>query len=134
MKKIKFPHMRNELVGNLEELSNAELQQQKWGPNVKGINRGHFDFIIHNIFDDSDIAEDAYSTIGEILLNNQEAELLSSVSRKLDQLLNKYGNDLGDLEYAEKPEWGDIVKSAQLALAELQSNDTKYNLGVKTQL
>ena len=96
MKMIEFPWMRMNVLVNLQELSDASEQTRRW---IKHEKYGSFDEVIHCLFDDSSFERDPRRTIGALLFNEQEAELIKDTIDLIDELFDKYGKDLSDAEY-----------------------------------
>ena len=86
--------------------------QQKF---PKGIEYDCFDVVVNFLFDDTDLAENPEDYIGYCLRNRQEAELLKRVTKSLDRLLAKLGNELSDLEDISSPLWLEVIQTATIA-------------------
>ena len=108
--------MRVDLMTFLESLSNYEYQMNCWvrGNCPIGV-EDSFDMSVHFFFDDTGLAQDASSLIGYLLYDEIEAELITNVCYAIDTLFNKYGTTLSDDEYINKPEWKEILNTAQIA-------------------
>jgi hypothetical protein len=121
MSEIEFPWLRFQLVENLKALSDVDYQVREW------INRSpednpefdEMDYIIHFLYDDTELAENPYDAVGSILLNKNEADTLKSLSTCLDNIFSKYGTDLNGPEYIKLPEWIHVVECARIALSEI---------------
>jgi hypothetical protein len=113
--RIKFPEMRTELMSHLRALSDPDYQRMAWIDHryPSGIKFDEFDYVIHFFYDDTDLASDPDSLIGEILENKEEASSIKQLVRELDALFDRYGLDLRDGEYMDKPEWMSIVARAR---------------------
>lgn len=120
---LKLPSMRKELVDYLQGLSDREYQYQAW-VNNRRIGGGHdeLDYAVHFLYDDTNLARDPISTVGWILKNNDEVDLISDLVRQLDHIFDKYGLDLTDKEYIETMEWEAVIKSAAAAKKHLEIN------------
>jgi hypothetical protein len=98
MSNIKFPEMREELVGHLRELSDIDYQRRVW---VGGISEGsiqhdEFDYAVHFLFDDTHLADDPISTVGWILRSPDEADLIKALVEAIEVIFKKYGTHLSD--------------------------------------
>lgn len=123
MKMIEFPWMRMNVLVNLQELSDASEQTRRW---IKQEKYGSFDEVIHCLFDDSRFEGDPRGTIGALLFNEKEADLIKDTIDLIDELFDKYGKDLSDAEYIAKPEWPGIMASAQTAYKAMIENDLRF--------
>ncbi len=118
MIEIEFPWLRFQLIENLKSLSNIEYQDRDW------IKRSHqdnaafdeMDYIIHFLYDDTELAENPQDYIGKILQNNNEVESLKKLTASLDVIFSKYGFNLDGPDYIRLPEWAQVVESAKTAL------------------
>lgn len=114
---MKFPEMRNELISNLEGLSDLRYQQDCWvnGRCPAPVEYDCFDLPVHFLFDDTDLHCDPESLIGDILKDKKEAELISDVCVAIDNIFQKYGTELSDQEYLELSEWVEVLRSSKTA-------------------
>ncbi|MDR5758467.1 SCO4402 family protein [Caballeronia sp. LZ035] len=108
---MKFPEMRAELILNLQTLSNPAYQTAAWIEHryPAGVEYDEFDYVVHFFYDDTELAENPDSLIGEILRNKEESESIKQLTKELDAMFTRYGVNLKDSEYLSKPEWADIV-------------------------
>lgn len=86
------------------------LDQRPGGGHVE------FDYAVHFLYDDTDLAEDVRSLMGIILKNDAEVIAMQNIINALNTLFDKYGTDLSDHEYINKPEWKNIVDATRVAL------------------
>ena len=120
---MKNPEMRNELLDYLFSLSDFNYQKNCW---VKGncppnIQHDEFDYSVHFLFDDTDLANNPDGLIGYILNDANEALLIKSVCEKITAIFNKYGTDLSDEQYINLSEWEEVIRSAKSAYDTLSS-------------
>jgi hypothetical protein len=112
---IKYPEMRDELVEHLKALSDRQYQEAVWvrGESRAGIEHDELDVAIHFIYDDTCLGEDPSLAIGCYLKDEIEAQSIRELVHNLDNLFSKYGLDLSDGEYINKPEWTCVLQAAQ---------------------
>ena len=122
---MKYPEMRNQLITNLESLSDWEYQKNCWVLKEcpEGVENDDFDLSVHFLFDDTELASDPESTIGFFLKDKIEAQAVKSVCDELDKIFDKYGLDKTDEEYINLVEWGKIIESASKALKIIQAEN-----------
>ena len=120
LSELKFPAMRDELISYLLGLSNAEYQYNAWVARADpDLAYDEFNYVVHFLYDDTDLATDADSWVGLIFREGSEALAISEVVRSLDVIFEKYGTALSDAEYLTKPEWAYVIESSKNALLEL---------------
>lgn len=119
MSEIKYPEMREELVNHLRALSDAEYQQRVWVAKGKEgtIEHDEFDYAVHFLYDDTQLAEDPRAMMGWILRNDSEAVLIERLVKIIESILQKHGTALSDAQYIVLPEWGGVVDVAKEALS-----------------
>lgn len=101
----------------LKDLSDIEYQYKIWVKfDVPEGTEDGFDFSIHFLYDDTELAENPKNEISWILKNTHEAKAISNLTQQIDYIFNIYGKELSDKEYIEKPEWQGVIKAAQDAL------------------
>lgn len=116
--KLKFPSMRDELIGYLRGLSDINYQCRAWVQReASDTFYDEFDYAIHFLFDDTGLATDARSWIGLVLLGEAEAQAVEGVVRSINELFLLHGVKLEDAEYLATPEWMRVVESSKEALA-----------------
>ncbi|WP_373700935.1 hypothetical protein [Neisseria dentiae] len=115
LSKLTLPNMRKELISYVDSLSDIDYQERVWvQKNFPSSNfYDDFDESIHFFYDDTSLSEDPFEYIGSILLNNQEAEAVSSLISALDDIFSKYGLHLSDKEYIELTEWIHVINAAK---------------------
>ena len=114
---LEFPEMRAELIAHLQSLADPEYQQMGWVNHrfPPGIEYDDFDNVIHFLYDDTVLSENAEADIGVILKNKEEADAVKFLINEIDSLFDIYGLSLKDGEYMSKPEWENIVRKAKNA-------------------
>jgi len=123
MNTIEFPNMRMNVLYYLRALSDASYQTNRWISHEK---YGSFDEVIHCLFDDSGFEGDPRGTIGAVLFEEREADLIRNTIDLIVELFDKYGKDLSDAEYIDKPEWPGIMASAETAYKAMMENDLRF--------
>ncbi len=121
---IENPFMRIDLISFLESLSDYEHQKNCWvqGNCSIGI-EDCFDMSVHFFFDDSGLAQNASGLLGYILYDENEVKLIANLCMTIKEILNKYGTNLTDDEYINKPEWVDVLQIAKSSLLVCVEND-----------
>lgn len=124
MNSIKYPSMRKELIDYLRSLSDLNYQKRIWidGGSDSEIQHDEFDYAIHFLYDDTELASNTDSTIGVILNNNAEASRIKNLVASIDFIFEKYGINLSDKDYVELPEWKNVIDAAGKALVEIRGN------------
>ena len=107
---LKFPNMRVELLGYLNDLRRAKTDPA-WI-------EGEFDHVVHFLFDDTPLPDQA---LGYYLASNEEVGAIQAVVEALDLVLTKHGTKLKDAEYFSKPEWAEVERRAEDALRKLKN-------------
>lgn len=122
---VKYPGMRDELLGYLQSLSDLSYQKSCWVAHncPEGIVHDELDYAIHFLFDDTKLSLDPDKCIGIFLRNHEEAEAIHLLCREIDEIFEKYG-DLTDAEYIALPEWSNVLDAAQAALRICRSETT----------
>lgn len=120
---IKYPSIRFELMRNLEKLSDLNYQNAVWVAQKYPVNIefDSFDLVVHFIYDDTSLGEDASGMLGITFIDEAEVRAFREVVGALDLLFEKHGTNLSDRDYIHKPEWVEVVKSARQALAVMRS-------------
>lgn len=116
LSKLKYPWLREELISYLDGLANEQYQYDAWVAK-KRPSGGYdeLDYTIHFFYDDTDLACNPNSLIGEILIGAEEASAIGFLIKELDFLFEKYGTELTDSEYLSKEEWKAVVQAAKYA-------------------
>ncbi|CAM4247552.1 CdiI immunity protein domain-containing protein [Bordetella tumbae] len=114
---LKCPAMRKELIDYLQGLADKDYQYKAWVNDQRpGGGHDELNYAIHFLYDDTNLAGDPRSTLGWFLKNDEEVVSISDLVKKIDFVFGKYGLELTDKEYIEKPEWDDVVQAAKTAL------------------
>ena len=117
MNDLKYPKMREELIGHLLALSDVDYQHRVWvlgGADEKtGTIHDEFDYAVHFFYDDSLLAREPDLTVGWILRDQAEVVKISKLIESMELIFQKYGTKLSDREYIELPEWGAVVAAAK---------------------
>lgn len=118
---MKFPKMRLELIDYLRGLSDFQYQQSCWvqGNCPLGVDHDEFDYAVRFLFDDTSLAENPESLIGQLLMDGGEVELISILCQKIQAIFDLYGSDLSDEQYIHLVEWKEVVASARKAFERL---------------
>ncbi|BAQ73830.1 uncharacterized protein POS17_2136 [Pseudomonas sp. Os17] len=117
LSKIEYPAMREELISYLEGLSSVDYQYNAWVSRANpDIGYDEFNYAVHFLYDDTDLANDPRSWIGIVLRGESEVAAISDVVNSIDRVFDKYGTCLTDAEYLTKLEWVDVVESSKRAL------------------
>lgn len=121
MIEVKYPEMREELEEHLRALADPAYQRRVWaaGQADGAVLYDEFDYAVHFLYDDTQLASDAHSTVGWILKNASEAECITALVNSIDAVFERYGTKLSDAEYIELPEWRSVVLAAEVAAASL---------------
>lgn len=121
---MKYPHMREELIGYLHSLADKEYQLAVWVRDepYPDVVHDELDYAIHFIYDDTCLGSDPGEAIGWFLKNDLEAQSIRNLVRCLDSLFATYGMNLEDAQYIEKPEWLDVMDAASSCEALLLSS------------
>jgi hypothetical protein len=122
MSQIEFPWLRFQLIENLKALSDPDYQRREWIKYAPEDNAefDEMDYVVHFLYDDTELAENPHDAIGSILYNKNEAEALEKLSTSLDVIFAKYGTDLDGPDYIKLPEWIGVVNCAKSALREIR--------------
>ena len=120
--KLEFPFYRSELVGYLEDL--ARMEPATMEPFLQeGRDSGFLDFLVHFFFDDTEIAEDPESLIGEIFHNRDEVEAVRPVTAALDAILESHldirSSGFDNMRILRSEDWLALRAPAAAALAVL---------------
>ena len=114
---VELPYMRRELVISLKALSDLEYQHAIWVRKEFPTETFYDDLeqTLDIIYLDTDLNENPYGYINDILKNEAEAHAVEKLVSKLTVIAKKYGRGLSNLEYIEKPEWQDVLAAAKEA-------------------
>lgn len=114
---IKIPPMRDTLIHYLNKLSDHELQRVVWSKSAQqpGTHYDNLDYPLTFLYDDTDLATNSESWIGEILKNKEEMHAVDEVINAIDAFFERYREDMCDSECIEKPEWRNVLEAAKKA-------------------
>lgn len=115
MTDVKYPEMRSELISYLEAICRLGK------PTIADHNplEQALDIAIHFIYDDTALADDASSTIGWFLSNDNEAELSRKLVASIDCFLEVHGVDSTSFDRFSTKEWGELVRRSNALLESL---------------
>lgn len=108
---LENPTMREELVWYVTVLSDKDFQRKRWvetGGNS-------FDFSVHFLFDDTQLASNPEKYIGYILKDEEEAKAVQELCQAIDEIFDEYGTNLSDATYISLPEWNSVIEAARRA-------------------
>lgn len=115
--------LRISLLAFLRELADSCIKNKK---NTSPEKQFDIDEIYHFFFDDTDLGLDAHAYIGEALLDAEEADAITRVTTKLDEIFKLLG-DRGSDTYLSNALWTDVVESASIAYSELQKDNRQFD-------
>lgn len=116
LEELKYPNMREELIGYVIGLSDTEYQYAAWVKHSRpDVGYDELDYAIHFLYDDTDLANDPNSMIGIILTDKEESAAIANLITALDLVFDKHGTTLKDEEYLSKDEWKNVVIAAEKA-------------------
>lgn len=106
---LRFQSRRSELLFTLDDIINLESEAGATQ------NDREIDFIVHFLFDDTDLAEDPASEVGNTLFDDDEAEAVKSVTSLLDLMISEIG-DKADKDFLAHHSWDTLIDRAKKAL------------------
>lgn len=114
---IKYPYMRKELIVNLRALADSTYQERVWVRIEQPVANyeDNLDAVVHFIFDDMSLDTHLEQAIGDILCNDDEAQVVRDVVEKLNKVLNSRDMNATDEEYISSPHWPEVVRVAKKA-------------------
>ncbi len=116
LSELKYPWMRDELICYLRTLADEAYQYQAWvEDNRPGGGHDELDYVIHFLYDDTDLGSNPSALIGWILKGEEEVNVIINLIDQLNHLFEKYGTQLTDKEYLETAEWKNVVQAAKVA-------------------
>ena len=118
---LRLPGRRLDLINFVQQLADPTFQRREWIEHTTNYWWATFDEVVHFLFDDTALSESPEVHIGEFLFDQTEAACMTSVCSAIDSVLNRYGGQLTDGEYMDKPEWESVVSLAQEALKTLET-------------
>lgn len=122
---VEFPDMRREVQEAVRVLADTGYQERLWLPGVPpGNGVMDWDLVVHTLYDDTFISEDSRSTVGYILRDVEEAEILDRVIEALNRVFKQLSSMEAPVrEVLRTPAWPDVVARAAAACALLDRND-----------
>lgn len=127
---IQFPDLRANLMEYVYGLSDYQYQQDFWGKTLAENYDFYDDFdqAIHFLYDTLDLTNQPEEWLNLIFLNQTEVQFTKNLVIALEKLFGKYGLNLADSAYQQKPEWEEVLSSAKiLHQILLNNNQTKFN-------
>jgi hypothetical protein len=125
MQKLKNPYMRMQLKSVLASLGDVNHQSTVWlaPPDVE--RSDSFSLCVSVLFDDLLLGESDTpgDLVGDIVLNDDEANKVMAVVQQVDNLLKAIGTEASDEEYVRHPAWANVVSAAKEAEHLLTTND-----------
>jgi hypothetical protein len=123
---VNLPWQRDNLIYYLEILSDKAKQQQRWVEHIypPGVVYDHLDYCIHFLYDDTALADDPEVTLGDILVNQDEANQVRSLIGTFEIVFDKLGMTKTDEEYINSPEWQGVVEAASRLLKFIKENNS----------
>ena len=114
---VNLPWKRTELLYYLDILASVEKQKRIWIDHIfpEGVVYDCLDFAIHFLFDDTALADDPEVTIGDILVNMDEANAIREVIDAFKVVFAQHGTQKTDQEYLSSVEWHEVVRAAKAA-------------------
>jgi hypothetical protein len=107
---IKYPSMRAELSSYARDVARASAAD------LPG-SRESLDYLVHFLFDDTTLAENANSTVGWILKSPEEAECLKALASALDRFLEAFpGNATPENAFTD-PLWKEVQRRSEVVAA-----------------
>ena len=123
LSELKYPSMRDELIGYVDALASKEYQASAWVSGGGAAEHDELDYAIHFLYDDTSLATNPNKAIGWFLKDEREAEAVKRLIVALDKVFEVHGTDLDDAAYIASHEWNDVVAAAagvQEALRDLR--------------
>ncbi len=115
---VKFPGMRYELIKSIEDLSDFEMQKEKWvDPTHPCRFSAKMRYPAEMILDECCFHEPniAFESVGWKLVNEQEAQKVETVAKALHKVTHTVGYDQPDSAYINSPLWQEVVQAAKEA-------------------
>ena len=109
-------HKRIELIAFLKEISStAKASTSHIEEQVPTAARFDIDFLIHFLFDDTDLAKNSQGEVGSILDSMEEANEVAQLSAVLDVIIDELG-DRATKDYVAHHSWSKVIEHADNAL------------------
>ncbi|MGN8172518.1 SCO4402 family protein [Agrobacterium sp. 22117] len=122
MTDLHSPDLRRRLIDHLKDMSDLEYQKSHWGKlSEEGGTYDEFDFVVHFLYDDTELANNPYAMIGWCLRSESEALAIENLVAAIDQVFEKNGLELSDQEYLLTNEWPSVLQAASHAYELLKS-------------
>lgn len=113
---VRFPAMRQEVVGALAALADRDYQQRVWIEHEYPRENFYDDLTLNiNILYDM-VLPDPHSRLGTVLLDECEANLLEELEKHLKPLIDELHN-ASDQRYVTDPRWDGVTDAAASALS-----------------
>ena len=127
---VELPGRRAELIEELKDLSDFEMQKQKWvDPKFKHSFSDEMDFPIDAILEECDFhKESSKNLVGIRLRSEEEWEAVHAVAKALMRIINEIGMDQPDSAYINSPLWQDVVEKAKISYEILMEDDSMEDL------
>lgn len=114
---VKYPAYRRIVIDCLEVLSDEDYHEQAW---INGIYQEDrwmtFTDVINWLGDAGFIYLEQEVPVGYALRNKAETASIFELTKSLDDMLNRLGNQTPDIEYVKDPDWKQIVQLSKEAL------------------
>jgi hypothetical protein len=123
---VEHPEARMRLLDTLQALADPDHQRRIW------VERSFphpdyyedLDLHIHQLYDDSDVAEDPRGHIGYTLRNEDEARAMENLNAVLSPLIDSLPPDVDDATVIAMPEWQAVIAAARQALRAFPESDS----------
>jgi hypothetical protein len=115
---VEYPQARAHLLEALKALADPDHQRRVWVERQYPHPDYFDDFAanIHQLYDDSTVAEDPHGNIGFTLRNEEEARAIESLIEVLDPLYDSIPPGADDATVIAMPEWPTVIAAARQAL------------------
>jgi hypothetical protein len=121
---VRYPSRRLEVATALRYLADADYQRRIWcerQPVDDLTNYYSWDMVVHTLYDDTPVAEDPRATVGEILLDEDEAERIEALITALERAFVEVGGvEADECELLATPGWKAVLDAAGSALERLR--------------
>lgn len=90
---VQFPYMRDEVIGALRSLADAEHQRERWGVVEEGVN--YYDDLtltVNVLYDDTMVLPNPAGSVGAVI-HAGEVEVLRKLGEELSPLLDAHGDE-----------------------------------------
>ncbi|MCP4923421.1 MAG: hypothetical protein GY915_05235 [bacterium] len=127
--KVEFPGRRHEMILQIKDLSDFEMQKEKWvNPKAKHAFWDNMRFPIEALLDEWDLENESEGNIGWILRNKKEAEITQKASKALGRIIDEVGIEKPDVTYLNSPFWQEVVQAAKAAYEVLMKDEDLEDL------